>query len=278
MHPGKDKSATPFFLCAGMFGNVLNLRHLALHIGADRPVYALQARGLYGEQEPHETFEEMARDYIAEIRAVQPHGPYLLGGFSGGGLTAYEMALQLTAEGEEVAQVILLDTPQPMQPPLTKLHLIEMKLQDIRREGLSFFGNWVRSRIAWEEEKRRKRDAEHETASADQFHNLKIEAAFRNALPLYQMKPYDGVVTLFRPKPEVLYHLSGGRRLQPGRNIILDDNGWSPFVRQLDVQEVPGDHDSMVLEPFVRVLSEHMRARLRTAIERTEIPLRSAAE
>jgi thioesterase domain-containing protein len=278
MHPGKNKSATPFFLCAGMFGNVLNLRHLALHIGTDRPVYALQARGLYGEQDPHENFEEMAKDYLAEIRAVQPHGPYLLGGFSGGGLTAYEMARQLTADGEEVAQVILLDTPQPMQPGLSKIDLAQMKLQDIRREGFSFFANWVRGKIEWEEEKRRKRNAEHETAPAEQFHNLRIEAAFRNALPRYKVKPYDGAVALFRPKPEVLYRLSGGRRLQPGRNIILDDNGWLPFVRNLDVQEVPGDHDSMVLEPFVRVLAEHVRSRLRTAIERSEIPLRSAAE
>ena len=90
----------PFFLVAGMFGNVLNLRHLAQLVGSDRPFYGLQARGLYGDHQPHETFEEMARDYIAELRTVQPHGPYLLGGFSGGGITAYEMARQLAAEGE----------------------------------------------------------------------------------------------------------------------------------------------------------------------------------
>lgn len=278
MHPGKNATATPFFLCAGMFGNVLNLRHLALHIGADRPVYALQARGLYGDQEPHATFEEMARDYLAEIRAVQPHGPYLLGGFSGGGLTAYEMAHQLVAEGEEVAHLILLDTPQPTQPKLSKIDLAQMKLQDIRREGLSFMGNWVRNRMQWEEENRRRREAANEAISSDHFHNLRIEAAFRNALPLYQVKPYDGTVSLFRPRPEVLYRLSGGRLLQPGRNIILEDNGWSPFVQNLDIQEVPGDHDSMVLEPFVRVLADHVRRRLRAAIDRTVMPMRSAAE
>ena len=83
-----------------MFGNVLNLRHLAHLLGTDRPFYGLQARGLYGDEEPHETFEEAAADYIAEMRTVQPHGPYLLGGFSGGGITAYEMARQLEADGE----------------------------------------------------------------------------------------------------------------------------------------------------------------------------------
>eukprot|EP00494_Astrolonche_serrata_P016437 UN16603 len=75
-----------------MFGNVLNLRHLAQLIGEERPFYGLQARGLYGDHAPHETFEAMASDYIAEIKTVQPEGPYILGGFSGGGITAYEIA------------------------------------------------------------------------------------------------------------------------------------------------------------------------------------------
>ena len=51
---------TPFFLCAGMFGNVMNLRHLAGHIGVDQPFYGLQARGVDGKSEPHRTFEEQA--------------------------------------------------------------------------------------------------------------------------------------------------------------------------------------------------------------------------
>src|SRR5699024_4255003 len=54
----------PLFICAGMLGNVLNLRHLARLVGTDRGVYGLQARGLYGDTSPHETFEEMAADYI----------------------------------------------------------------------------------------------------------------------------------------------------------------------------------------------------------------------
>ena len=67
MHTGSVADGTPLFVVAGMFGNVLNLRHLAHLLGEDRPFYALQARGLYGDAEPHETFEEMATDYLAEI-------------------------------------------------------------------------------------------------------------------------------------------------------------------------------------------------------------------
>src|SRR5205814_9685647 len=103
MHAGQGGDKTPFFLVAGMFGNVLNLRHLAHLLGNERRFFGLQALGLYGTHKPHETFEEMAADYLAEVRRVQPTGPYLLGGFSGGGITAYEMARELVQAGQEVA-------------------------------------------------------------------------------------------------------------------------------------------------------------------------------
>lgn len=277
MSAGGKAAGTPLFLCAGMFGNVLNLRQLAMHLGADRPVYGLQARGLYGDQEPHETFEEAARDYLAEVRAVQPQGPYLLGGFSGGGLAAYEMARQLRAAGEEVSLLVMLDTPLPFQAPLGIQDRILMKLQDLRRHGFSFFGNWIRQRISWREEQSRKREAAGNEATGAQFHNTRIEAAFRAALARYRLLAYDGSVLLLRPKLNIVYRLRGGRRLQEGRNEAIEDNGWTPYVAELEVQEVAGDHDSMVLEPFVRVLSSRMRSALAEA-DVGRAPLRDAAE
>ena len=259
MHPGHIAGATPLFICAGMFGNILNLRHLALHLGADRPVYGLQARGLYGEMAPHESFEEMARDYLAEIKSVQPHGPYLLAGYSGGGITAYEMARQLAEAGETVAHIVMLDTPQTTQPPLGLRDRISMKAQDLRRDGLGYLGRWLESRARWQKEMKRKQDAQFDDAvSSGTFNNERIELAFRRALGTYVVRPWEGRLTVFRPKPDVHYHLSGGRRLMANRNIVLDDNGWSAHASQLEVIEVPGDHDTMVLEPNVRVLAARM--------------------
>ena len=261
MHPGKNPDAAPLFICAGMFGNVLNLRYLALHLGADRPVYGLQARGLYGDMAPHEAFEDMATDYIAEIRTVRPHGPYLLAGYSGGGITAFEMARQLRESGEIVPQVIMLDTPQPTQPPLSRFDKLAMKSQDLRRRRLSYFKLWLKSRAEWRAEMRRKREAEASppTALAEQFNNERIEAAFRRALLRYTVTPSDCPVTVFRPRPVVHYHLPDGRRLMANRNLVLDDNGWRVHVENVEIVEVPGDHDTMVLEPNVRVLAEDMR-------------------
>ncbi|GAA2719182.1 alpha/beta fold hydrolase [Actinocorallia aurantiaca] len=81
------------------------------HLPADQPVYGLQARGFLDADEPlHASVEDAARDHVAHLRSVQPHGPYHLAGYSLGGLIAYEAARQLRAAGEEVALLALIDS------------------------------------------------------------------------------------------------------------------------------------------------------------------------
>ena len=264
MDSGRDRHATPLFICAGMFGNILNLRHLALHIGQDRPVYGLQARGLYGSEAPHETFEEMAASYLEEVRAVQPQGPYLFAGFSGGGLVAYEMAQTLKLSGESVDLLIMLDTPYPERADLSTVDKLAMKLQDLRRDKGAFLAQWARRRLVWELERIRK-SRETTEYSSEQFHDRDIEAAFRRALWSYNAHSYDGPVLLLRPKLQFTYRLLDGRLLHSDRNIVRPDNGWSPYLHHLIVKEVPGDHDSMVLEPHVRLLAKYMRDALNMA-------------
>lgn len=274
MHAGKRRHATPLFICAGMFGNILNLRHLAVQIGQDRPVYGLQARGLYGDQLPHETFEEMARDYLAEVRQVQPHGPYLFAGFSGGGIVAYEMAQQLVVAGETVAKVVLLDTPYPNEVKLSVGDRVTMKLEDLRRDKAGFVVQWLRKKILWELQRRA---GAEEDPKPEQFHNNAVEAAFRRAVSRYRGRDYGGPVLLLRPRLQIAYSLRDERKLNADRCLLKPDNGWQPFVEQLTVMEVPGDHDSMVLEPNVRVLAGHVRDKLKAA-DRPARVLVAAAE
>jgi thioesterase domain-containing protein len=82
---------------------------LARHVPADRPIYGLQARGLDGTGEPPGSIREMAADYLRQIRAVQETGPYHLLGWSLGGLVAHEIAVQLQADGQQVATLIVMD-------------------------------------------------------------------------------------------------------------------------------------------------------------------------
>jgi len=98
---------------------------LAQQVPRGRPIYGLQARGFDGVQEPAGSVREMAADYVAQITEIQQSGPYLLLGWSFGGHTAHEAAVQLRDRGEQVALVILdaypvggtiLDRPDPDRP------------------------------------------------------------------------------------------------------------------------------------------------------------------
>ncbi|WP_373355182.1 beta-ketoacyl synthase N-terminal-like domain-containing protein [Pseudoroseicyclus sp. CXY001] len=263
MSEGVTGPKAPLFLVAGMFGNLLNLRHLAQLLGSERPVHGLQARGLMGEEAPHETFEEAAAAMIAEIRAVQPRGPYLLGGFSGGGITAWEIAAQLEAAGEEVAVLALLDTALPQRAPLTRADRARIQLLELKRHGALYPARWAARRIAWEIAKRRPR-----ADPGPGFHNAAIEAAFLRAAAAYRVPVRRGPATLFRPPLSGRWQVAPGRLVNHERAYVTEDNGWRAFAPQLEVLEVPGDHDSMVLEPNVRVLA----ARLARVIAAAEAP------
>ncbi|MEZ5913580.1 MAG: beta-ketoacyl synthase N-terminal-like domain-containing protein [Paracoccaceae bacterium] len=277
MHSGEGGPRPPFFLVAGMFGNVLNLRHLAHLLGTDRPFYGLQARGLYGDQEPHRSLVEAARDCIAEMRQVQPHGPYMVGGFSGGGITAYEIARQLVAAGEAVSALVMLDTPLPQRATLSLRDRLVMQWQNLKSGGLRYPLTWARNRIAWEIAKRRGHAPEALEAPGAQFHDTAIEAAFLDSIAAYRVAPWDGPLTLFRPPLRGLWEVAPGRLVNSDRTYVLDDNGWTPHAPAITVIEVPGDHDSMVLEPNVRVLASRMKAVIAEAEARAPAAMPEAA-
>jgi amino acid adenylation domain-containing protein len=95
-------------------GTLLNYVHLVRHLPADIAVNGIQARGLDGKGEPHDTLEQMAADYIREIRGVQSEGPYLLAGHSMGGVIAFEIARQLHYQNQRVAFLGLFDSVAPI--------------------------------------------------------------------------------------------------------------------------------------------------------------------
>ncbi len=270
MHEGEGGGKPPFFLVAGMFGNVLNLRHLAMLLGRDRPFYGLQARGLFGGEAPHDCIADAARDYITELRQVQPKGPYALGGFSGGGITAYEMARQLEEAGEQVEIVVLLDTPLPVRPDVTRADKLLIKMAEFRRKGPGYALEWWRARRDWADQQAQGPVAD----STDAFHNAAIEAAFRRAVAAYEVQPWDGNLVLFRPPLDRYWKVTGGRWVSRHREFVTPDNDWTRFAPNLRVFEVPGDHDSMVLEPNVRVLA----ARLQKLLDAHHPLARKAAE
>ncbi|MFI6553580.1 amino acid adenylation domain-containing protein [Streptomyces griseus] len=103
----------PLFLVHPVGGGVLCYREAAAVLGTGRPVHGLPAPGLTPGTPPAATVRELADLGLRAVREVQPAGPYRLGGWSFGGLVAYEMAHTLTEQGEDVALLALLDTGFP---------------------------------------------------------------------------------------------------------------------------------------------------------------------
>ncbi len=111
--------ARKLFLVHPGGGILWNYVHLVRHLPAGVAVYGLQARGLDGKSAPQQDMERLAAEYVAEVRRVQPHGPYLLAGHSLGGTIAFEMARQLEASGDTVELLAMFDSALPRERSAT---------------------------------------------------------------------------------------------------------------------------------------------------------------
>lgn len=105
----RSGAAIPFFCVHPIGGNVLIFKNLSDQM-PHRPFYGLQAKGLSKQERPHTSVEKMAAEYVTHVRSVQPSGPYFLGGYSAGGLVAFEMARLLQSAGEKVELLVLFDS------------------------------------------------------------------------------------------------------------------------------------------------------------------------
>jgi thioesterase domain-containing protein/acyl carrier protein len=262
-----DPKQTPLFIVGGAMGNVLNLRHLARICDPRRDFYGIQARGLAGEAEPHRCLVEAAKTYLEEVRRVQPHGPYYLGGFCIGGVPALEMARLLREQGEEVALVAMLDSHLPeVRGTLDARDRAQIQYERLREGGLEYLRDWARGKYQWEAERLRRRLGGGESVDdATQYRSQLIYEAVLHARSVYQPRFYDGHIVVFRPPLAPKHHLAGGRQINKERGFLREDNGWRRMVRSVEIQELvcpPGDHDGFVLEPFVRDLARRLRALL----------------
>ena len=254
-------SRPPFYCVHAAGGGVLPYRALSQRLGPDQPFYGLQARGMDEGAAPLTRIEEMADHYLAEIRSLQPEGPYYLGGHSAGGLVAFEMACRLRAQGERVALVALFDTWAPGHGHVIPEKFVRAKLSALRARLLRFSRGLrdggvvgylrekfaIRLRVALG----RKRDLPPELREVHES----IEKAIRQ----YQPGVYPGTLTLFRAKR------------QPPEYALDRTLGWSAFSsRAVEVHTVPGYHGEIVDEPQAAILAEKMHECLDRAVEREQ--------
>ncbi|AFY86256.1 thioesterase domain-containing protein [Chroococcidiopsis thermalis] len=271
-------SKPPFFCVHGNGANVLVFNELANHLGTEQPFYGLQARGVDGKEAALDRIEDMAAFYIQEMRTVQPQGPYFVGGFSSGGLVAYEIAQQLHAEGEQVAFLGLFDTFVPGSfPPVSNSERLARHWRNLFRLGAKYPLKMLRS--AW------LRVYNKNVCRLYQLFRIKwlnwpyerkrryIGICIRRAVKAYVPQVYPGQVTLFRAsEPPMGWYYMGRDFPTPDDWYDRDPQyGWGNLVGELESHDVSGHHGSMLKEPHVAGLTEKLRASLDAALNTAEL-------
>jgi thioesterase domain-containing protein len=237
-------SKPPFFCIHGVNGGVLRFYDLSRYLGPDQPFYGLQAQGLDARYPCHITTEDMASHYIEEIRRVHPQGPYFLGGYSFGGTIAFEMAQQLATQGQRDVLVVLFDTNFPQRSPASisrKIASMTCLLRVPAPERLSYL--WRMLTVPIRSLRRQMYFARLPSIVK------KVREACLQAESDYKPKPYPGRVILFRSNHKPLGEVS-----DPCAR-------WNEYAtRGLEVYEITGNHENILLEPQVRIVAEHLRA------------------
>lgn len=244
----------PFFCVHGAGGNVIRFHHLARHLGPEQPVYGLQAPALSGSQACGARVEDMAAHYIKEVRRVQSEGPYFLGGYSFGGIVAFEMAQQLTAQNQEVALVALFDTfcihrGRSRGHPFSAKELVRF-FKGVPSVLLKIWQTLGEQRWAYF-----LLQAALVTAIRRRIEDMRLPRTLkevrrvsRQAAEDYTPQIYPGRIVLFRSHDKTL-------------TLFRDRHaGWRAYAgRGLEIHEIGGNHDSILFEPQVRLVAERLR-------------------
>jgi amino acid adenylation domain-containing protein len=262
----------PLCIVPGAGDPGLYLRNIAKHLGVDQPLYGFHAQGIDGKKPFHDSVNEMAAHYVQDLRQLQPQGPYFLGGYSFGGIVAYEMAQQLQYEGQSVALLALFDTPGPAyRRRVATKRKAESILNWMTRHGRvlrtlrltrqvdyvaeRFIGWWK----GWLDRKIHK--SRRWGCYLFRLLRLPVPLALRSyymqfvvseeVKARYHICPFAGPVTLF--------HANETSSMDEGL-------GWKGVAfGGLEIISVAGKHTDLVKEPYVQGLAKHLRECLERA-------------
>lgn len=241
---------TPLYIVHGAGMNVLIFNALAKNLDDDQPVYALQAKGLNGIDEPHDTVEAMATHYVDAITKANPKGPYALAGYSFGGIIAYEMARQLSAQNKKVTMLAMLDTyvhpgyyyASPWRKKLASLNYRLKNILFVLKEMLSSWEH-TKERINIRKEKllnlysrlKYGKKVQHQKTYQQPYLLDKMNAI---AISKYHIVPQPFKIDLFRVDDD-MYYMHDPIHL-----------GWKELaLKGLDIHSIPGDHVQLFTPP-----------------------------
>jgi thioesterase domain-containing protein len=237
MKPGGSR--LPFFCVHAIFGSAFPYHNLALHLDGEQPFYGLQARGLDGREEPLDKIEAMAESYVAAIRTVQPRGPYHLGGYSFGGLVAFEMAQQLVRARERVGLLAAFGSGAPPFVPPEMAELLELGRQYLDDQARLMYNTAI------PEQDRLKLDYDQLRQQRPPLPPLQQVAAANGLAQLrYAPRPHAGRVVLFVTREQQILC-----KADPTMGW------WTLCADGVEVVPIAGNHLDIFEEPQVRDLA-----------------------
>jgi len=260
------------FFVHAVGGHVLSYLDLGRRLSPDQPLYGLQSRQGMKALKQHTRLEEMASEYIEAITAFQPVGPYRLGGWSMGGVIAFEMARQMREQGREVEFLALIDS----YPPSTA----QAEAAPEQETANEVFGFAFNLGLSYERIKAQA-DAILAMSPSERLSYL-LSASQAAGLLLADVTladfgdMWDAFITNFR----ILRHYQGGQypgtltlfradrsfSPEPGDSGVAPEDpqaGWKNFAMGgVETIRIPGNHFTMIQEPQVGIIAEQLRARL----------------
>jgi thioesterase domain-containing protein/aryl carrier-like protein len=261
----------PLFMVHQGTGSTFGYENLPRYLGADQPLYGFRESGWEEGDTRPQSLEQMAQDYVRELRHLQPHGPYHMGGFCFGGIVAYEMARQLRQSGEEVASLYLIDAIAPnVSFHDQSIERRRSNWADLRQLPLpaksAFFVKLVRRRAHWAITNRYTALRDKLWLGVYRFntrHNLPVSPTIKGLSFMYHNFAlqqryrggnYDGDAVVIRAI----------------RTHLPPDDGWNTLVvRPVKICQMKTEgHLAMLMEPHVRELAAYLREHIDRSINR----------
>jgi aspartate racemase len=232
----------PFFCVPPAASSVNHFAQLVQSLSSDIPFYGMRALGLEAGEAPQDRIEDLAARYIADMRAAQPMGPYLIGGRCLGAYIAYEMALQLADVGEDVALLALLDPTGPPGMRRDLRYYVQRAYYFRLRKQLV---HAVLRRVRWSLRQLGRLRVQRYLGSQHARRIQRTYEAHMRAQRRYVPRTYSGTITLFAAQEE--YGPDDARPLWKN----LTSGGF-------DLHLVPGNHRTMSQDPHLRTLAREL--------------------
>jgi acetoacetyl-CoA synthetase len=235
------------FITHGMGGNVMDFYQVVKHIRSRRPIYGMQAKGIDGVDAPFESVEDMAQFFLDAVKQVQPHGPYVLIGYSLGGLVTLEMAQRLTEKGEKVAMLAMLES-YPHRNCLQYRQRLGLIVRLMRHHAATLIRLSPREALSYilhpaERLVYVSRDGSGNARNRPPLGASYTEAMRRmrdsgyRALKRYRPRFYPGKIKFVRAATSLRF---------PEDPIPI----WGRLAEKFDVETVPGDHTGIITNHY----------------------------